>query len=222
MRTEGTTAGSADVYRASRLGPIVAVLAFLLISLALFVLTAVFAFRTDIVVDDWSDVAVRVVATLFLGLGSLAVFIWSVRRLPNALTQRLWVDADGIHLRNADGFLELEWTDIRSIRLAVDMGQALGYRSPFLPAAIHRRAVTRLEFTLHDEEELEAMQPLLPTISLTRGKARFSTDGYSHALLILSGAFAPSLDINRYAPDLQRVLHNHAGSAFAGAVLRSF
>ena len=155
-------------------------------------------------------------------LAGVAVGAWALRRLPVVLSERFTADATGIHLNNSNGFIDLEWADIRAIRLVVDIGESIGHRSPLLPKAIHRRAITRLEFSLHDREALEALQPMLATVAMKTAASRTDTAAYTHALRILAGAFAPSLDINQYAPRLQSVLHTHAGSAFAGAEMRSF
>ena len=221
MRTTGTAQGTSETYRASHVGPVIAVVFFLVIGLGLAVLAVLSAFRSDIV-ETPGDMVLRIIFTAMLLLAGVAVGVWALRRLPVVLSERFTADATGIHLSNSNGFIDLEWADIRAIRLVVDIGESIGHRSPLLPKAIHRRAITRLEFSLHDREELEALQPMLATVAMKTAASRTGTAAYTHALRILAGAFAPSLDINQYAPRLQSVLHNHAGSAFAGAEMRSF
>ena len=221
MRTTGDTQGTSETYRASHVGPVIAVVFFLVIGLGLAVLAVVSAFRSDIV-ETPGDMVLRIIFTAMLLLAGVAVGAWALRRLPVVLSERFTADATGIHLNNSNGFIDLEWADIRAIRLVVDIGESIGHRSPLLPKAIHRRAITRLEFSLHDREALEALQPMLATVAMKTAASRTDTAAYTHALRILAGAFAPSLDINQYAPRLQSVLHTHAGSAFAGAEMRSF
>jgi len=221
MRTTGTAQGTSETYRASHVGPVIAVVFFLIIGLGLVVVAVVSAFRSDIV-ETPGDMVLRIIFTAMLLLAGVAVGAWALRRLPVVLSERFTADATGIHLSNSNGFIDLEWADIRAIRLVVDIGESIGHRSPLLPKAIHRRAITRLEFSLHDREALEALQPMLATVAMKTAASRTDTAAYTHALRILAGAFAPSLDINQYAPRLQSVLHTHAGSAFAGAEMRSF
>ena len=221
MRTTGTAQGTSETYRASHVGPVIAVVFFLIIGLGLVVVAVVSAFRSDIV-ETTGDMVLRIIFTAMLLLAGVAVGAWALRRLPVVLSERFTADATGIHLNNSNGFIDLEWADIRAIRLVVDIGESIGHRSPLLPKAIHRRAITRLEFSLHDREALEALQPMLATVAMKTAASRTDTAAYTHALRILAGAFAPSLDINQYAPRLQSVLHTHAGSAFAGAEMRSF
>ena len=221
MRTTGDTQGTSETYRASHVGPVIAVVFFLIIGLGLVVVAVVSAFRSDIV-ETPGDMVLRIIFTAMLLLAGVAVGAWALRRLPVVLSERFTADATGIHLSNSNGFIDLEWADIRAIRLVVDIGESIGHRSPLLPKAIHRRAITRLEFSLHDREALEALQPMLATVAMKTAASRTDTAAYTHALRILAGAFAPSLDINQYAPRLQSVLHTHAGSAFAGAEMRSF
>jgi len=204
-------------YRAPRATPVFAATALTLVAGALLAASIVGFFR-PIDGEDAERGTTRMLAAVLLGVGSLAFMLWSANRVRANLIERFDVESAGIRFRSAAGNVDLAWGDISSIRLVADLGEALGHRSPLVPKAIHRRAITRLEFTLYDDTALESDQPFLVTLRLTGA----FTGGYTHAFRILAGAFAPSTDIADYAPDLQDALRTYASSAYAGARLRQF
>ena len=204
-------------YRAPRATPVIAAV-FLTVLCATLLVASVVGFFRPIDGEDAERSVTRMLAAALLGAGSLVALFWCASRIRANIVERFDVDSTGIRFRSTRGNVDLGWGDIESSRIVVDMGEALGHRSPLVPQAIHRRAITRLELTLRKADELELDQPFLEHLRLKGG----FTGGYTHAFRILAGAFAPSTDISRYAPDLQRALETYAPQGYAGAHLRQF
>jgi len=220
-RPDPTEPGS-DRYVASRTAPVLASIFFALLGATLLVV-AVVGFMNPVERasnEDTGGLIIRAVAGIVLGLGGLVILVAAAGNIPVALARRFEVDAAGIHLSSIAGPVDLDWDDIRSIRILARTRQSLGYRSPLVPRSVNRRSATQLEFTLRDRDELEFDQPALEKLRL-RSNRFVSNDGYTHGLPILTEAFAPSYDISHYAPQLQRVLERHAGEAYAGAELKN-